>query len=356
VGGRLSDAPARRAARRPRRDATARAAIASPSMVDAEHREIECDGLRMHVAERGAGPLVVLLHGFPESWYSWRHQIAVLADAGFRAVAPDQRGYGRTDTPDDVARYTLLHLVGDVIGLIDACGEERAIVVGHDWGAPVAWHAALLRPDRVAGVAGLSVPYTPRGPVSPMSRWREAYGDRFYQVYFQAPGVAERELEADVAETMRRLLVGSSGDRPRDGAGLAPGVLPAGGGFLDVLRAGDTLPPWLTQEDLDVYVREFTRTGFTGGLNWYRNQDRNHELLAPWQGAAVTPPALYIAGTRDPVVAFPGMDRLIANLGAFVPGLRETVMLDGCGHWTQQERPDEVSARLVAFCREVAGM
>ena len=329
-------------------------------MVDVSHREVEVSGLRMHVAERGEGPLVVLLHGFPETWYSWRHQIAALADAGFRVVAPDQRGYGGTDAPEEVHRYALLDLVGDVIGLIDALGGGQAIVVGHDWGAPVAWHTALLRPDRVAGVAGLSVPFTPRTPVSPMAMWRQAFGDRFYQVYFQAPGVADRELAADVADTMRRLLVGASGDRPGDdrppgSPRLGPGVLPDGGGFLDVLRAGDGLPAWLTQEDLDVYVAEFTRTGFTGGLNWYRNQDRNWELLAPWQGAVVTPPALYVAGTRDPVVDFPGMDQLLPNLRLFVPNLRDSVMLEGCGHWTQQERPDEVSERLVAFCREVAG-
>ena len=215
-------------------------------MVDVAHREIDVGGLRMHVAERGEGPLVVLLHGFPESWYSWRHQIEALSGAGFRVVAPDQRGYGATDAPEEIDRYTLLDLVGDVIGLIDALGGERAIVVGHDWGAPVAWHTALLRPDRVLGVAGLSVPFTPRTPVSPMRMWREAFGDRFYQVYFQAPGVAEAELEADVAETMRRLLVGSSGDRPPGGASLGAGVLPEGGGFLDVLRAGDELPAWLT--------------------------------------------------------------------------------------------------------------
>jgi pimeloyl-ACP methyl ester carboxylesterase len=324
-------------------------------MVDVEHREIEVNGLRMHVAERGEGPLVVLLHGFPESWYSWRHQLAALADAGFRAVAPDQRGYGGTSRPEAVDRYTLLHLVGDVVGLIDARGAARAVVVGHDWGAPVAWHTALLRPDRVAGVAGLSVPFIPRGPVSPMSAWREAFGDRFYQVYFQAPGVAEDELEADVGETMRRLLIGASGNRPPapDIERLAAGVLPEGGGFLDVLRATDDLPSWLSREDLDFYAREFARTGFAGGLNWYRNQDRNWELLAPWQGAVVTPPALYVAGTRDPVVEFPGMDRLLPNLRAFIPNLLDSVLLDGCGHWTQQERPEEVSERLVAFCRDV---
>jgi pimeloyl-ACP methyl ester carboxylesterase len=325
-------------------------------MVDVEHREIEANGLQMHAAERGSGPLVVLLHGFPESWYSWRHQLVALADAGFRAVAPDQRGYGHTAGPEDIGKYTLLDLVGDVIGLIDALGEQRAIVVGHDWGAPVAWHTALLRPDRVAGVAGLSVPFTPRTPVSPMAAWRQAFGDRFYQVYFQAPGVAEAELEADVADTMRRLLIGASGDRPApdpDAERLPAGVLPEGGGFLDVLRATDELPQWLTPKDLGFYVGEFTRTGFRGGLNWYRNQDRNWELLAPWQGAVVTPPALYVAGTRDPVVEFPGMDQLLPNLRTFVPNLLDSVLIDGVGHWTQQERPGEVSERLVAFCRDV---
>src|SRR3954465_6816301 len=177
-------------------------------MAEVEHREVEVGGLRMHAAVQGDGPLVVLLHGFPESWYSWRHQLAALAGAGFRAVPPDQRGYGRTGGADDAERYPLLALVGDVGGLIDALGGEQAIVIGHDWGAPVAWHTALLRPDRVAGVAGLSVPFTPRLPGSPVGAGREAFGDRFYQVYFQEPGVAEAEFEADVAETMRRLLIG----------------------------------------------------------------------------------------------------------------------------------------------------
>jgi pimeloyl-ACP methyl ester carboxylesterase len=325
-------------------------------MVDVTHREVEANGLRMHVAERGEGPLVVLLHGWPESWYSWRHQIVALADAGFRVVAPDQRGYGRTERPEEVERYTQLDLVGDVVGVIGALGESRAIVVGHDWGAPVAWHTALLRPDLVAGVAGLSVPFIPRGTTSPMDAWRAAFGDRFYQVYFQAPGVAEREFEADVSETLRRILVGSSGDRPPGGDDprLPPGVLPDGGGFLDVVRAGDDLPAWLTAEDLAFYVAEYERTGFTGGLNWYRNQDRNHALLAPWHGAVVAAPALYVAGTRDPVVGFPGMDRLLPNLAVLVPRLRATVMLEGCGHWTQQERPVDVSEHLITFCRAVA--
>ena len=320
-------------------------------MADVEHRDIEVNGIRMHLAEQGAGPLVVLLHGFPESWYSWRHQLAALAAAGFRAVAPDQRGYGRTDRPDAIERYTILHLVGDVIALIGALGEERAIVVGHDWGAPVAWHTALLRPDRVVGVAGLSVPFTPRGRVAPLTRWREAVGERFYQVYFQEPGVADRELAADVRTTMRRILGGASGAHADPSA--PAGVLPPDGGFLDALGDPDGLPDWLTEEDLDFYVAEFSRTGFTGGLSWYRNSDRNWELTAPWQGAVVRAPALYIAGDRDLVVRFPGMDRILANLRAAVPGLRDSVMLAGCGHWTQQERPAEVNDHLIRFCRSL---
>src|SRR3954463_12379158 len=274
-------------------------AIASRVMTRVTHREIDVNGLRMHVAECGEGPLVLLLHGFPESWYSWRHQLAALADAGFHAVAPDQRGYGGTTRPGANERDSLLHLVGGVIGLVDALGDGKAIVVGHDWGAPVAWHTALLRPDRVAGVAGLSVPFTPRLPVSPMDAWREAFGDRFYQVYFQAPGVAEAELEADVAETMRRLLIGASGDRP------APDT--------ELERLAARVPP--------------EGGGVPGGLNWYRAQDRNWALLAPWHGAVVTPPALYVLGTRDPVFGFPGMDQLVPNLRMFVPNLRDTVLL-----------------------------
>src|SRR3954454_16769393 len=183
-------------------------------MADATHREIDVNGLHMHVAEQGEGPLVVLNHGSPESWYSWRHQLAALARAGFHAVAPDQRGYGGTTRPEAIERYSLLHLVGDVIGLVDALGDGKAIVVGHDWGASVAWHTALLRPDLVIGVAGLSVPFTPRMPVSPMSAGRRAFGDRFYQVDSQEPGVPERELKAAARETMRLLLIGASGYRP----------------------------------------------------------------------------------------------------------------------------------------------
>jgi pimeloyl-ACP methyl ester carboxylesterase len=331
------------------------------SMSAITHRFVEANGIRIHVAEQGEGPLVVLCHGFPESWYSWRHQLPALAAAGFHAVAPDMRGYGQTDRPEAIDAYTLFHLVGDMVGLVGALGAESAVIVGHDWGAPVAWHAALLRPDRFRAVIGLSVPFTPRGGNRPTTVMPQTSDALFYQLYFQGPGVAEAELERDVRSAIRRILYSGSGDRPRRettfadptlSAEPAPaGMVPRTGGFLTRSIDPDTLPPWLTDADIDFYAQEFTRTGFRGGLNWYRNIDRNWELLAPFTGARVTVPALYVAGDRDLVVRFRGMDRVIAGLENFVPQLRGTVMLPGCGHWTQQERPAEVNTAMLDFLR-----
>ncbi len=324
-------------------------------MSQVQHRVVETNGIRLHVAEQGAGPLVVLCHGFPESWYSWRHQLPALAQAGFHAVAPDMRGYGQSGRPEAIDQYTLFHLVGYMVGLLDALGEESAVIVGHDWGAPVAWHAALLRPDRFRAVVGLSVPYRPRGSVRPTTVMPQNTEALFYQLYFQAPGVAEAELERDVRASIRRLLYSASGDAPRRGSGTGNsetvGMVPRSGGFLSRTVDPSSLPPWLTEADIDVFAAEFTRSGFRGGLNWYRNIDRNWELLAPFAGARVTVPALYVAGDRDLVVAFRGMDQLIPNLRKFVPGLRQTLILSGCGHWTQQERPREVNAAMVDFLR-----
>ena len=312
------------------------------------HRTVETNGIRMHIAEQGEGPLVVLCHGFPESWYSWRHQLPAIASAGFHAVAPDMRGYGRTDRPDAIDQYTLLHLVGDIVGLADALDAAPAVVVGHDWGAPVAWHCALLRPDRFRAVAGLSVPYRPRGKTRPTTVMPRTDDAVFYQLYFQEPGVAEAEFERDPRLTLHSLLYWGSGDAPRGERRL--GMVPKGGGFLSG-RAAPAMPPWLGEGDLEFYAGEYARAGFRGGLNWYRNIDRNWELTAPFSGARVEVPALYVAGDRDLVVTFPGMDRLIPNLKTFVPNLRSTIMLPGCGHWTQQERPEEVNRALIEFLR-----
>lgn len=311
------------------------------------HRFVESNGLRLHLAESGPadGPVVLLLHGFPECWYSWRHQLAALADAGFHAVAPDQRGYARSDAPEAIDAYTVLHLVGDAVGVLDAVGADRAVVVGHDWGAPVAWHTALLRPDRVRGVVALSVPFLPRSAVPPTVGLARRYGPEHYMLYFQAPGVADAELGADPAATFRRLLAGSA----------AEGALsvPPGGGFVTGAPEPDGLPGWLTSEDIATYVREYAEHGFTGGLNWYRNLDRNWQLTGAWNGASITPPALFMAGDADPVVAGVPFDALTATLRRSVVDLRGATQFAGCGHWTQQERPDEVNKAIIEFAGEL---
>ncbi|MFF7975671.1 alpha/beta fold hydrolase [Streptomyces sp. NPDC007905] len=312
-----------------------------------QHRYIDVNGVRLHIAEQGEGPLVMLLHCFPECWYSWRHQFEPLSRAGFRVVAPDQRGYGRSDQPDDVEAYSILHLVGDVVQLMGALGEDRAVVVGHDWGAPVAWTTSLLRPDLVRGVAGLSVPPTPRGSRPPSGSMRTRFGEGYYQLYFQTPGVAEEELSRDVRATIRRMMYGASGDR--DAAGATLPVVRPGQGFLDLMPEPENLPGWLTEADLDAYTAEFSASGFTGPLNWYRNLDRNWELTAAWTGALPHVPALYVKGDRDLVPATPGAAQLIDALPKLLPDLRGIVTLPGCGHWTQQERPDEVTAALLDF-------
>ena len=325
-------------------------------MAEITHRKVQANGVNIHLAEAGEGPLVLLCHGWPESWYSWRHQLGALAEAGYRAVAPDMRGYGETDRPEAIEAYTIFHLVGDMVGLLDALGADRAAIVGHDWGAPVAWHAALLRPDRFRAVAALSVPFRPRGPARPTTVMPQTEKSWFYQLYFQEPGVAEAELERDPRSSIRRLLYSVSGDVPRaasvDAPGdAAPGMVPRAGGILSRMIDPDPLPPWLTEADIDVYANAFARAGFRGGLNWYRNIDRNWGLMAPFAGLKVNVPAVYVAGDRDLVVGFTGPERLIASLKQHVTDLRDIVMLPGCGHWTQQERPDEVNALLLRFLR-----
>lgn len=312
------------------------------------HRMVEANGIRMHIAEQGEGPLVLLLHGFPESWYSWRHQLPALAAAGYHAVAPDQRGYGQTDRPDKVEQYTQLHLVGDVVGLLDALGEAQAVVVGHDWGCWVAWNSALLRPDRVRGVVALSVPYFPRGPVSALTALTQVLGTGFFIHHLQEPGATDAELAKDARTSLRRMFQWGFGDSPQADGPTLP-VVPAGGTFLDLLPEPAALPDWLTEADLDAYAAAFARTGFTGALNWWRTIDLSWELMAPWQGAPMTPPALYVHGDRDGSVQLPGAADLIANLRAFVPNLKRTVELPGVGHWTQQERPAAVNAALLEF-------
>lgn len=314
-----------------------------------EHRFVEANGIRMHVAESGSGPAVVLCHGWPETWYSWRHQLTALAAAGFRVLAPDMRGYGRTDAPDAIEAYTQLHIVGDMVGLLDALGISEAAIIGHDWGAPAAWHSALMRPDRFRRVAGLSVPYRPRGKVSAIDAFKAGGMETIYMMYFQKPGVAERELEADVTKSLRRIYYSGSGSLPPGQAWRA--FVPPGKGLLDSTFDTEMPLAWLAEPDLAEYAKDFSASGFRGGLNWYRNLHRNWELMAPFAGARIAQPALFIAGSRDGVIRMPGMSPAPEDLRKALPGLVESVLIEGAGHWVQQEAPDQVNERLIRFLR-----
>jgi pimeloyl-ACP methyl ester carboxylesterase len=318
---------------------------------DLQQRDVSANGIRIHFAEQGAGPLVLLCHGFPEGWYSWRAQLAALAAAGYHAVAPDMRGYGRTDAPREIASYTLLDIVGDVVGLVSALGKKRAIIVGHDWGAPIAWHAALFRPDVFPAVAALSVPFRQRGPAPPLHMLRKAGLVTHYWFHLQDPGVAEAEFERDPRTALRRVLYSISGDAPAETKRLD---LQPGKGWLANTVDPERLPAWLTDADLDHMAAEFSRSGFRGGLNWYRNIDRNWELTAPWAGASIRQPALFIAGSEDPIISGGSGAAAVQALPVTVPGLTRALLIEGAGHFIQQERPQLVNAAILRFLSGLA--
>jgi len=309
-------------------------------------RVIETNGVQLHTVEAGesGAPVVVLAHGFPELAYSWRHQIPALAAAGYHVLAPDQRGYGRSTRPADIAAYNVGDLSADLIGLLDDVGADKAVFVGHDWGAQVAWGSAQLHPDRVAAVVGLSVPPVPRAQVPPTQAFRAIFGDNFfYMLYFQQPGVADAELDADPAKTLRRVIFGQAA--PGDQAAAMRMLRPGPEGLIERIPEPDGLPSWISADELDHYVAEFSRTGFTGGLNWYRNMDRNWEIQGNLTSAAITVPAMFIGGTDDLVLGFMRPDRA----KEVITGPYREVLIDGAGHWLQQERPDRVNELLLEF-------
>ena len=310
--------------------------------------ELQANGIRMRVAQQGAGPLVLFCHGWPESWYSWRHQLAALAAAGYRAAAPDMRGYGGTEAPSDVEQYTMLHLVGDMVELVKGLGESQAVIVGHDWGAPVAWNSALLRPDLFRAVVGMSVPFSPPGHVEFLAALAKRGIANFYMQYFQTPGVAEAELEQDVEASLRRIYFSGSGDGPER---ATFGMLVPNKGFLANTIDPETLPSWLSRDDLAYYAGEFGRSGFRGGLNWYRNLRRSWELLAPWRGCVIRQPSMFIAGARDDVLKFPTSKPQIDRFPSTLPGLRGCHILEGAGHWIQRERASAVNELLLGFLK-----
>ncbi|KAF9605454.1 hypothetical protein IFM89_017473 [Coptis chinensis] len=282
-----------------------------------EHRTVEVNGIKMHIAEKGEGPVVLFLHGFPELWYSWRHQIVSLASRGYKAVAPDLRGFGDTDAPTSFHNYTSLHIVGDIIALIDTLGVDQVFVVGHDWGAYMAWHLCLFRPDRVKALVNLSVHLFPRNPsASPLVGLRAYYGDDFYMCRIQEPG----EMEAEFARVGTETVIKK---------------------FLS-----------LRDPDVKYFVTKFDKRGFTGGLNYYRAFDLTWELTAPWTGAQVKVPAKFIVGDLDLVYHFPGAKEYIHSGSSKRRALlQEVVVMEGVAHFIQQESPTEINEHIYDFIK-----
>jgi pimeloyl-ACP methyl ester carboxylesterase len=316
-------------------------------------RTVRANGIRLRVAEMGKGPLVIFVHGWPESWYSWRHQLPAIAAAGYRAVAPDMRGYGSSDKPKAIEDYDINHLAGDLAGLVTALGEEKAILVGHDWGANACWMAMLLHPEKFTALAAMSVPFGGRGASPPIQSMKTAYGDNFYYIlYFQQPGVAEAEFDADPRAILSRLYL--SPDSPRDAPAITDPKMSAGG-WTGRLGAPKGLPAWLTKADLDYYVREFDRAGFRGGINYYRNFDRNWETTPQLAAARIKQPVIFMAGQQDLVIAGRTAEALTAQMKRVCDDLRAVTLYPGAGHWVQQERVAEVNRDLLAFINSVSG-
>lgn len=315
-------------------------------------RRVATNGITLRVAEQGEGPLVLFAHGFPESWYSWRHQIPAVAAAGFRAIAPDMRGYGGSDAPDAIDAYTIPTLCDDLVGLIDFYGESQTVLVGHDWGAAIVWQCSLLHPDRIRAVAAMSVPYRGRSPRHPIEAMRERFGDDFYyMLYFQeldaeGRGLADTEFDADPEALLRRLY--ASPDTPRQEPTITDPKR-AAGGWVGRFGLPTEFPPWFSQQDLDYYVGEFTRVGFRGGINYYRNIGNSWELTPELEGQSVTQPALFLAGEKDSVIAGATREQLEERLGSAVSDLRGVHLFPDAGHWIQQERAEEVNELLLEF-------
>ncbi|MGW1871133.1 alpha/beta fold hydrolase [Streptomyces mauvecolor] len=325
----------------------------TPTTTDVTHRLVLSPAGRIHLAEQGSGPLVLFVHGFPESWYSWRHQLPALAAAGYRAVAIDVRGYGRSSRPGDAAAYRMRELVADNVAVVHSLGEESAVVVGHDWGSAIAANSALIRPDVFRAVGLLSVPYAPRGGPRPSELFASMGGDEeFYVSYFQEPGRVEAEIEPDVRGWLAGFYAAFSADTMPAPEEPEPHFV-AGGGTLRERFPKAGLPGWLSEDDLDVYAAEFERTGMTGALNRYRNMDRDWEDLADFDGAPLTQPSLFIGGALDASTTW--LADAIKAYPTTLPGLMSSHVLDGCGHWIQQERSNEVSRLLINWLDSLGG-
>lgn len=324
----------------------------TPSPVAGVHfRMVETNGIKLRVAEMGQGPLVILVHGWPESWYSWRHQIPAIANAGYHVIAPDMRGYGASDKPANVDDYDVKHLAGDITGLIDAMGESQAILIGHDWGAIATWNTVLLHPDRFKAMIAMSVPNGGRAAAAPLAGMRKTFGENFYYIlYHQEPGVAEKEYDSDPRALLSRLY--TSKDTPTEPPVITDPKRSAGG-WIPRLGKPKELPRWLTQQDLDYFVSQFQQAGFRGGVNYYRNFDRNWEITPELAGARIKVPVAFIAGEDDIVIRGAKADALRTQMSRVADDLRAVTLVPGAGHWVQQEKPDEVNAFVLDFLKGV---
>ncbi len=319
--------------------------------MDYKYETLTANGTRIRAVVEGTGPLCVLVHGWPESWYSWRHQIGPLVDAGYRICAIDVRGYGGSDKPAAIEAYAMKELTSDVAGVIDAMGADQAILIGHDWGAPIVWVTSILHRARVKAVVGLSVPFLGRPPMPPIDLWKQVHKDRFfYQIYFQEPGVAERELEADVRTALRKVYFAASGDASKEEQG-AMARKPPTSALLQGLTDPKPFPAWLTEADLDYFTAEFERSGFRGPLNRYRAQGIDFEALPQLAEEKITQPALFVAGSRDPVLRFVPKVNILDLMDRHYDDLRGKVVIEGAGHWIQQERPEAVNVAVLDFLK-----
>ncbi len=316
---------------------------------DVRFRFIESNGITLRIAEAGeSGPLLLMAHGWPESWYNWRHQISYFANAGYRVVAPDMRGYGESDAPEPVESYDIVTLAADMVGILDALGEETAVMIGHDWGSIVAWNTVLMHPSRFVGLIAMSVPYGGRPAKSPMVAWQEAFKDNFYYILYhnEAGGVAEAEYDSNPRGLLSRLYL--SPDSPRE-APLITDSARSAGGWIDRLGAPKALPNWLSAADLDYVVAQFERSGFRGGINYYRNFHRNWEITEHLQNAKITVPTLFIAGTKDVVINGASEGQLRGAMSRVAEDLRDVVLIPDIGHWVQQESPNATNQAMQSF-------
>lgn len=330
--------------------ACATAPATTPSPIAGVHfRTVETNGIKLRVAEMGEGPLVILVHGWPESWYSWRHQIPAIAAAGYHVIAPDMRGFGKSDKPPAVEDYDIVHLSNDIVGLVDAMGAEKAILIGHDWGAVTTWNTVLLHPERFSAMLAMSVPNGGRGPNHPMDAMRKGYGDNFYYIlYHQEPGVAEAEYDADPRGLLSRLY--ASVDAPRDPPTITDPKRSAGG-WIGRLGNPKARSPWFTEQDLDYIVGEFKEAGFRGGVNYYRNIGRNWEITPQLAGARIKVPVAFIAGEQDIVINGAKAEALKTMISRVADDIRDVKLIPGAGHWIQQEKPDEVNTFVLDFLK-----